>query len=258
MWRASKRALRNRTDAEQPHADLNAISCLISAMSFRSVFIALVISFGLVLAAFLINAQRPKAEVNQRSIALMRATDKCAECHARLQHSVVHEYDLSVHATKNATCLDCHQPAPGQEKTDHHSFVIGMTVTWANCRTCHELVYQQYLRSRHAAPSWAAVYGEKGLTPEQVAYSEKFHPGASKRAANSLVELEGEAAMASGCAKCHSTGKPNADGTIGSCTACDTRHTSSVAIARLPTTCGQCHMGPIIRSLKSSMSRSTA
>jgi hypothetical protein len=43
---------------------------------------------------------------------------------------------------------------------------------------------------------------------------------------------------------CHSIGKPNDDGTIGTCTACHTRHTSSVAIARLPTTCGQCHMGP--------------
>ena len=213
-------------------------------MSFRSVFIALVIGFGLVLAAFLINAQRPRVEVNQPTVALVRATGNCAECHARLQHSIVHEYELSVHATKNVTCLDCHQPAAGQEKTDHHGFVISKTVTSANCRTCHESVYQQFLRSRHAAPSWAAVYGEKGLSAEQVAFSEKFHPGACKRPANPLVELEGEAAMASGCAKCHSIGKPNADGTIGSCTACHTRHTASVAIARLPTTCGQCHMGP--------------
>src|SRR4029078_4285495 len=50
--------------------------------------------------------------------------------------------------------------------------------------------------------------------------------------------------MASGCAKCHSIGKPNTDGTIGSCTACHTRHTSSVAVSRVPATCGQCHMGP--------------
>jgi len=48
----------------------------------------------------------------------------------------------------------------------------------------------------------------------------------------------------SGCGNCHSIGKPNEDGTIGSCTNCHTRHTSSVAIARLPTTCGQCHLGP--------------
>ena len=50
--------------------------------------------------------------------------------------------------------------------------------------------------------------------------------------------------MTSGCEQCHSIGKPNEDGTIGNCTACHTRHTSSVAIARQPRTCGQCHLGP--------------
>lgn len=50
--------------------------------------------------------------------------------------------------------------------------------------------------------------------------------------------------MTSGCEQCHSVGKPNADGTIGTCTNCHTRHTSSVAIARQPRTCGQCHLGP--------------
>jgi hypothetical protein len=39
-------------------------------------------------------------------------------------------------------------------------------------------------------------------------------------------------------------GRPNEDGSIGNCTACHTRHTSSVEFARLPSTCGQCHLGP--------------
>ena len=30
----------------------------------------------------------------------------------------------------------------------------------------------------------------------------------------------------------------------GRCTQCHSRHTSSVELARLPSTCGQCHMGP--------------
>src|SRR5262249_14987636 len=51
-------------------------------------------------------------------------------------------------------------------------------------------------------------------------------------------------AAPAGCNKCHAVGKPNDDGTIGTCTACHTRHTASVSIARLPSTCGQCHMGP--------------
>ena len=51
-------------------------------MSFRSVFIAIVIGFGLVLAGFLINLYRPPAETEQPTAAFVRATGKCAECHA--------------------------------------------------------------------------------------------------------------------------------------------------------------------------------
>jgi hypothetical protein len=213
-------------------------------MSFRSVFIAVVIGFGLILAGYLVNRQRPAPETEQATPNLVRASGKCAECHTRQQHAIVHEYELSVHAQKNVNCLDCHQPAGNQESSPHHGFTISKVVTAANCRSCHESIYQQFLRSRHAAPSWAAVYGEEGLSPEQVAFSEQYHPGASKRKPNALVELEGAAAMATGCVKCHGVGKPNDDGTIGNCTACHTRHTSSVELARLPTTCGQCHMGP--------------
>jgi len=213
-------------------------------MSFRSVFVAIVVGFSLILAGLLVNRQRPVAETDRASVSLVRASGKCAECHTRQQHAIVHEYELSAHAQKNVNCLDCHQPAANQEKREHHGFTISKVVTSANCRSCHESIYQQFLRSRHAAPSWAAVYGEQGLSTEQVAFSEQYHPGACKRPPNALVGLEGAAAMATGCVKCHGVGKPNDDGTIGNCTACHTRHTSSVAIARLPTTCGQCHMGP--------------
>jgi len=213
-------------------------------MSFRSVFVAVVIAFALILGAFLINRARPRVETEQPSAALVRATGKCAECHARTQYSVVHEYEMSMHARKNVNCLECHQPAAGQEKKDHHGFVITSQVTPGNCRSCHENIYQQFLRSRHAAPAWAAIYGEKGLTPEQVNFSEQYQPGGTKRPPHPFTQLEGPSAMTSGCEQCHSVGRPNADGTIGNCTACHSRHTSSVALARLPSTCAQCHMGP--------------
>jgi hydroxylamine dehydrogenase len=112
-------------------------------------------------------------------------------------------------------CLECHQPAAAQQAQDHHGFVIATRVTAANCRACHEPVYQQYLRSRHAAPSWAAVSGDKDFTPEQVAFSEQFHPGSCKRPPNALTAVEGKPAVQSGCVNCHSVGRPNTDGTIG-------------------------------------------
>ena len=213
-------------------------------MSFRSVFVAIVVGFALILGAFLINRQRPSVETEQPSQALVRASGKCAECHSQQQYAIVHEYELSRHGPKGVSCLDCHQPAERQERKDHHGFVITTQMTAGNCRSCHEAIYQEFLRSRHAATSWAAVFGEQALTPEQVAFAEKYQPGYTKRPPHPFVKLEGGSAMTSGCGQCHSVGRPNTDGTIGTCTTCHTRHTSSVAIARLPRTCGQCHLGP--------------
>jgi hydroxylamine dehydrogenase len=213
-------------------------------MSFRSVFIAISISFALVLAAFLINRARPRVETEQPRADYVRASGKCAECHARTQYSIVHEYEMSKHAQKGINCLDCHQPADGQKGKEHNGFTVVSSLTAGNCRRCHEDIYQQFLRSRHAAVSWAAVRGDKAFTTEQVKFAETYQPGGVKRPPHPFTTLEGPSAMTSGCEQCHSIGKPNDDGTIGNCTACHTRHSSSVAIARQPRTCGQCHLGP--------------
>ena len=213
-------------------------------MSFRPVFIAVVIAFALVIAAFMLNRARPRVETEQPTASFVRASGKCAECHIRQQYSVVHEYEMSQHARKGVNCLDCHQPSTGQPQQEHHGFTVAAKLTAANCRSCHEAIYQEYLHSRHAAVLWAAVFGAEGLKSEQVDFAERFQPGYARRPPHPFVKLEGPSAMTSGCANCHSIGKPNDDGTIGTCTACHTRHTSSVAVARLPTTCGQCHLGP--------------
>ncbi len=51
-------------------------------MSFRAVFIALVIAFGLVLGGMLINSQRPEVETRQPTAALIKASGKCGMPHA--------------------------------------------------------------------------------------------------------------------------------------------------------------------------------
>src|SRR5262249_51215092 len=165
-------------------------------VTFRPVFIAVVIAFALIVGAFLINRARPRVETAQPTASFVRATGKCAECHTRQQYSIVHEYELSRHARQGINCLDCHQPAPAQQGVEHHGFTIVTKLTAGNCRSCHAPIYEEFLRSRHAAVSWAAVYGQQGLKAEQVEFAERYHPGYAARAPHPLVALEGASASA--------------------------------------------------------------
>ena len=213
-------------------------------LEFRSVFIAVVIGGALIVAASLLNAKRPAIDVAYNAPEYVLATGKCAACHRLETAAIVHQYESSVHAAKGVNCLECHAPQEGQESLDHSGCLIATTLTSKNCAQCHKTEYDQFLMSRHAAPAWAGVRGSEDFTEEQIAHAERFHPGAVKRPANALAILEGPAAVTKGCMACHKVGRPNPDGSIGSCTDCHARHSASVALAREPQTCGQCHMGP--------------
>ena len=213
-------------------------------MPFRSVFIAVTLSSGLLLAALLVNNARPASETRQPRPELVRATGRCAQCHREETAAVVHQFERSEHSRANVTCFDCHQPHETQEAYDHFNFRLARDVTALNCQGCHRTEYEQFARSRHALPAWAAVRGAAGLPAELVAFGERHHPGAVDRPPNPLARLEGAAATETGCLGCHQIGRPNPDGSIGSCTECHSRHSTSIALAREPSTCGQCHMGP--------------
>lgn len=213
-------------------------------MPFKTIFISVVIGTLLLAVAVLINVKRPASEVEQPTAELVRATGKCASCHLRETAAVVHQFERSKHARRGISCLDCHRPLEGQQEYQHRGFTMAKKLTAKNCSQCHIGEYEQYLRSRHAAPAWAAVNGANDFTAEQIAQAEKYHQGSVQRPANALAFLEGLSATQIGCQGCHDIGKPNADGSIGNCTDCHARHSASIALARQPQTCGQCHMGP--------------
>lgn len=212
--------------------------------SFRSIFIAVFIAGGLVLAAFFLQARRPAVETQQPTAQLVKASGKCASCHRQETPAIVTAHERSPHIQKGVNCLDCHRPQDGQEELEHRGFTIAASLTSQNCQQCHADAYRQFTRSRHGAPAWAAVHGSEDFTEEQIARAEEFHEGAVLRSANQLAQLEGEAATQVGCDGCHSIGQPNPDGSIGTCTQCHSRHRASVELARQPRTCGSCHMGP--------------
>jgi hypothetical protein len=213
-------------------------------ITFKSVFIAIFIGSSLIIAALIFNAKRPAQETEQPKAEFVRSTGKCATCHRKETSAVVHQFERSLHAAKGINCLDCHGALEGQEKQAHRGFTIAKYLTSKNCSQCHSTEYDQFIRSRHAAPAWAAVLGKQDFTEEQVAYAETYHKGAVDRAPNQLASKEGQSATDVGCLGCHDIGKPNADGSIGTCTACHARHSTSIALAREPETCGQCHLGP--------------
>ena len=211
---------------------------------FRSVLIAVFIGTSLIIAALIVRSEQRVLDRSQPTAAHMRARGKCAQCHMRETSAIVEQFHLSKHAASAVNCLDCHAVEDGQEKVSHRGFEIATSVTSKNCATCHSTQYEQYLRSRHAAPAWAAVHGSEEFSEAQIASAEKYHQGTVLRPANALAKLEGSSAISVGCEGCHDVGKPNADGSIGNCTDCHGRHSASIELARRAETCGQCHMGP--------------
>ncbi len=193
-------------------------------MRFQSLFLAVMLATAMIVSALLVNSKRPAFQTDQPTASHVTATGKCATCHSNNASAVVHEYEMSRHAALGVSCLDCHQPAPGQESVDHNGFTISTSLTSKNCAACHPSEYEQFLRSRHAAPAMAAVTGSAGFTAEQIAHAERYHPGMVERPANALARLEGQSAIQVGCMKCHQIGAPNPDGSIGRCTECHSRH----------------------------------
>ena len=213
-------------------------------MPFKLVFAAVALGLALVVGALLVDRARPRSGIDQPSPVLVEASGKCAECHRHGTPAIIDQYERSKHAAQGVNCLDCHRAIDGQPAQDHNGFTIAKTLTAKNCAQCHAGEYDQFTRSRHAGPAWAAVNGTAGFSAAQIASGERWHPGWVNRPANDIATLEGNAATASGCNACHAIGKPNADGSFGTCTNCHARHSTSVELARLPSTCGQCHMGP--------------
>lgn len=213
-------------------------------MKFQNIFIAVVLGGALIVAAFMLNAARPVEDTAGPTAQAIKATGKCAQCHRQETGAVVHQYEMSAHARNDVSCLDCHRAAEGQTSESHHGFDITTEMTAKNCKGCHATEYEQFARSRHAGPSWAAVHGKKHFSEAQFEEAMRHHPKAVDRKENGLAYLEGESAIVSGCESCHGVGKPNSDGSFGTCTHCHSRHNASVELARQPETCGQCHMGP--------------
>ena len=221
--------------------------------SYKYLIISLLVLILSVASIILFDVKNESSNVNilstqkddaEYTAEMIRASGKCAQCHLNETPAVLNNFSHSKHSKVGVNCYDCHRVVKGQKSVEHSGFLISEKVTSLSCAQCHSTQYDQFLKSRHAAPAWAAVMGRDAFTKEQIEYSEKFHPGATDRARNALALAEGQATIDKGCAVCHKIGRPNHDGSVGECTGCHSAHRTSVALARAPETCGSCHLGP--------------
>jgi len=183
----------------------------------------------------------------------------CIECHRTTTPGIFVDWARSRHANANITCLDCHLVQPGDVDTakGHEQYYsrsdlpygeakykvpVASIVTPRDCSRCHPDEVMQYSRSKHANTIEIIWKIDSWL----------------KDGMNSDNERK------TGCFTCHGTvikidnkgdldpqtwpnvgvGRINLDGSKGSCTSCHTRHRFSVAEARMPEACDQCHLGP--------------
>jgi predicted heme/steroid binding protein len=178
--------------------------------------------------------------------AAASAQGECTDCHRSGSPGIYHDWDRSVHSLVGVTCSDCHR-----RKRDDRTVSIGhlentdipvsALVTPGTCAKCHPGEAEEYGRSKHAH------------TLEIIAEIDKWM----------LDGMNNRIERVTGCYACHGSrirfedgrlvegswpnvgvGRVNPDGSLGSCTSCHTRHRFSVAEARKPEACDQCHLGP--------------
>lgn len=190
--------------------------------------------------------------------SMSKQAQACIECHKIESPGIFADWAHSRHASANITCLDCHQaeefdPDVSQvhykqyERGDskwgarEYRVPVSAVVSPKDCSRCHPDEAKQYAASKHA---------------NTIEIMWKIDPWLN---AGQNSDFERQA----GCFHCHGTvvavkdgkldpatwpnvgvGRLNMDGSKGSCAACHTRHKFSVAEARQPDTCGQCHLGP--------------
>jgi hydroxylamine dehydrogenase len=188
------------------------------------------------------NSSRPEVSTQD---TLSEASSACIACHSAtaVLGAQISEWQRSAHAEAQVGCYECHSAEEGDlDAMVHNGHTISVLVTPKDCSECHVLEAEQFASSRHSLGGdilWSLdnVLGEK---------------------------VEGLAAAVMGCRQCHGApvevvadgtlspaswpntgiGRINPDGSKGACSTCHTRHLFSVAVARDPASCGNCHLGP--------------
>jgi hypothetical protein len=175
-------------------------------------------------------------------------------------------------------CAECHmlRPKAHADTFEHNGYDVHVVVSPDDCQTCHATERKQYAKN-----IMAHAYGN--LADNNLYQKLEHSILASTEYQNGKINLKpaNDATKAEACYYCHGTklelsgtetrdteaagelefpiikgwpnqgvGRINLDGSMGACSACHTRHSFSIEMARKPYTCKECHVGPDVPAFK--------
>jgi len=168
------------------------------------------------------------------------------------------------------------RPEAHADTFEHNGYEIHVVVSPKDCSTCHSQEDEQY--SKNLMANAYDNLAENKLYQKL----QRSIIGTKKRSKGRIIcGPADEATKAEACYYCHGTklkvvgqetrdteaagelefpviegwpnqavGRVNLDGSLGSCSACHTRHAFSIEMARKPDTCKECHVGPDVPAFK--------
>jgi hypothetical protein len=168
-------------------------------------------------------------------------------------------------------CYECHSlnSEAHKDNFDHFDLKINVIVSPNDCKICHVKEVEEYGRSKKAHalsnldknPVYSLLVDSiTGM--KTVKGGRMTTPGPSENTKNETcyachgteVKLKGMKKIATDLGDIevpdltnlpnHGVGRVNPDGSRGACSACHTRHSFSIEVARKPYTCSQCHLEP--------------
>ena len=218
-------------------------------MQRRYPILALTLCFGsaMSVAAEQAKAIFPKRKQFELERSISDEAKECMSCHQKEGPGQFNDWAESAHARSNVTCIDCHGAQRGdldiaQEHFEYGPIAIATAVTPKDCSRCHPDEVKEHSQSKHAntlkiiwkIDDWL----RQGMNSQIERTTGCFH------CHGSVLKLTPKGKLSPDTWPNVGVGRVNLDGSLGSCSSCHTRHRFSIAEARKPEACGQCHLGP--------------
>ncbi len=169
----------------------------------------------------------------------------CVDCHIKnnFGKAAYEQWEVSAHAKNGVGCYDCHMAEDGdKDLMNHYGRKISVIVSPLDCARCHDEEVESFTNSHHA--NAGKILGSLDNVLGEVVEGPPAAVSGCKQCHGSVVKVNKDGTLSADTWPNTGIGRINPDGSKGSCTACHSRHTFSVAMARRPENCGKCHLGP--------------